>query len=96
MRTLIAAFIFLMAIGGPAIAQFAESANPCHGLTQEECARRPQLVPMAIGGPIGSPTFVVPSSRGGTIQIGQAFGDFLQPYIDAAVSAILSALIGWV
>ena len=38
----------------------------------------------------------MPAAKGGGfIQIGQVFGNFLQPYIDAAVQALLAALVGW-
>lgn len=103
MRKFIAGLLIFFAMSAPAAAQWGESQAPCHGCTKEEATARqkvrdavPVPVPQAIGGPIGSPTFVVPQQHsGGFIQIGQAFGDFLQPYIDATVYTILSSLIGW-
>lgn len=55
----------------------------------------------AIGsGAIGAPTYVVPPANveehgGGIINIGQALGPFLQPYVDAAVNALILAFVGW-
>lgn len=57
-----------------------------------------QQAPAAPGvSAIGSPTFVQihKGGGGGVIEIGQAFGDFLQPYVDAVVNALIVALIGW-
>src|SRR5579872_2967448 len=100
MRRIVVALIFLFAIT-PAFAQFAESTlPPCQGCSAEEIIARNRTahpLPQAIGGAVGSPTFVMPAQKGGgVIQIGAAFGDFLQPYIDAAVQALLAALVGWV
>lgn len=53
--------------------------------------------PQAIGGPLGSPTYVVPqqpAQAGGVIDVGQAFG-FLAPYINSALGALISAGLGW-
>lgn len=36
-----------------------------------------------------------PSSAGGIINIGQAFAPIVQPYIDAAVNALIVAAVGW-
>lgn len=33
---------------------------------------------------------------GGAINIGQAFGDAVQPYVDAIVQALIAALVSWV
>lgn len=100
MRRIALAFIFMIACAAPAASQFAESQTPCHGCTQDEAARlakiRGVLASQAIGGPVGVPTIVMPPAKSaGFIQIGQAFGDFLQPYIDAAIQAIIAALVGW-
>lgn len=37
-----------------------------------------------------------PVAHAAPIEIGQAFGTALQPYIDAAVQALIAALVGWV
>jgi hypothetical protein len=99
MRRIVAVFILMFVFsGGFVAAQFPEAQPGCQGCTPEEAAKIAKLhaMPQAVGGPIGTPTFVMPQAKsGGFIQIGQAFGDFLQPYIDAAVYAILSSLIGW-
>lgn len=107
MKKIIAAFVIAFSIFGPmqfvapVAAQFAESLTPCHGCTPEEKSRLEQIraqQPQAVGGALGSQTFVInppKSNSGGFIQIGAAFGDFLQPYIDAAVQALIAALVGW-
>lgn len=107
MKKIIVAFLVLfpLCITAPvAIAQFAESTDPCHGCSDADRAqlakiRKQSLAaqPQAVGGPVGSPTFVMPPQKpsGGAIEIGQAFGDFLQPYIDAIVNALILAALGW-
>jgi H+/gluconate symporter-like permease len=76
------AIFFALMLSPLAVAQFAESQPP-H--TQASAA--------AIGGAVGSPTFVVPPPKGSSI--GNVFGDFLQPYVDASVTAVITALVGW-
>ena len=67
--------------GAQALAQFAEAHEPN---------------PVAVGGPIGSPTFVIaPAPSSGVINIGQAFNDVAAPYINALVNALILALVGW-
>lgn len=39
---------------------------------------------------------VAAQQAGGVINIGQALGPILQPYVDAVVQAILASLVGWV
>jgi hypothetical protein len=51
--------------------------------------------PVAIGGPIGSPTFVVPQKQGGVINVGQAFSEVAEPYVNAAINALILAVLGW-
>lgn len=107
-RILLAVFVSLL-FASPSLAQFAESQTSCHGCTpaeiahidmirkQEMAARNTQPALQAIGGPVGPPTIVVPPAKGsGFISIGRPFGDFLEPYIDAAVQALIAALISWV
>lgn len=50
-----------------------------------------------VGGQIGAPTYVVPPApaSGGIIDIGQAFSQVAAPYINAAVNALILALVGW-
>ena len=54
--------------------------------------------PAVVGGPISSPTYVIPPTKesGGVIDIGQALGPFLQPYVNAIVGSLLTALVSWV
>ena len=54
--------------------------------------------PAVVGGPTGSPTYVIPPTKesGGVIDIGQALGPFLQPYVNAIVGSLLTALVSWV
>jgi hypothetical protein len=49
----------------------------------------------AIGGPVGSPTYVGPAPAGGIINVGQAFNAAVAPYVDAAVQAGIAALVSW-
>ena len=73
----------------PAIAQFSEAGSPAPV----------QQMPGVIGGAIGSPTYVIPPAPvqgGGIIDIGQALGPFLQPYVDALAQALICSLVGWV
>lgn len=53
----------------------------------------------AIGaGQVGVPTYVLPAppAQGGSIiDVGQALGPFLQPYVDALVQAAIAAFVGW-
>jgi len=46
--------------------------------------------PQAVGGPVGSPTYVAPPSSG-VINVGQALGPFVQPYVDALVNLLIAA-----
>ena len=62
-----------------ALAQFAPSGPPA---------------PVAIGGPVGSPTYVVPPSPG-FLDVGQAFGTAVQPFVDAALQSVLAAGLAW-
>lgn len=52
--------------------------------------------PMAIGDhAVGQPVYVHVEKRGGgVINIGQAFGDAVAPYVDAAANALILALVG--
>lgn len=80
---MVVAFVGFAAGGTFARAQFAESAPA------------PSQV---IGAPIGVPAYVVqaPKRDGQLIDIGQAFGEALAPYINATVQALILALVSWV
>ena len=54
-----------------------------------------QTVPVPGVSAIGAPTLVEVHKGGGVINIGQAFGDFLQPYVDAIANALVLALVGY-
>ena len=75
--------IALTAIAVSANAQFAQTPTPPGG-----------PYPAAIGGPVGSPTYVNPPSPG-FLDVGQAFGTAVQPFIDAALQAILASGLAW-
>lgn len=87
MRAIIAVIfsvIISTAFVGDARAQFAEG-------------KEPKAAIQAIGGPVGSQTFVVaPPASSGIIKISQPFANWLQPYIDAIVNALILAAMGWV
>jgi hypothetical protein len=52
--------------------------------------------PAAIGGPIGSPTYVIQQPSGGSIiDVGQAFGA-AAPWINSIVGALLTAATSWI
>lgn len=84
-----------MCFGGISLAQQTQPTAPVQAPAQIQ----PQ--PVAIGGPVGAPTYVIPPSPeqkkapGGLIDIGQAFSDVLAPYINAAANALILALVGW-
>lgn len=82
--------------GGISLAQQAQpSPAPAPAVPQQLEAH-----PVAIGGPVGSPTYVLPPAapapKGGFINIGQAFSPMLEPYIDALMNALIAAAVGWV
>lgn len=59
-------------------------------------ANHPVAAQQAIGGPVGSPTYVLKApAEGGFISIGKPFGDFLEPYVDALVQALIAGLVSW-
>lgn len=86
-----------MCSGGYSLAQ-QQPARP--GVPAAPPAVQVDPQPVAIGGAVGSPTYVIPpgppQKNGGFIHIGQAFSDFLGPYIDAAIEALAVAFVGWV
>ena len=43
----------------------------------------------------GSPMIVVPQKQGGVINVGQAFGEIAEPYINAAVNSLIMAGLTW-
>lgn len=53
----------------------------------------PALAQIPINGPA---VMAQPTQAGGVINIGQAFGPLVQPYVDAAVQALIAALGAWV
>lgn len=69
--------------------------------TVQQAPASVQVDPQAamIGGPVGSPTYVLPATpapKGGFINIGQAFSPIIEPYINALVNALIVAVIGWI
>ena len=52
-----------------------------------------QPAPAVVGGPVGSPTYVMPPDNS-VIDVGQAFGA-LAPFINSAVGVIITAGLGW-
>lgn len=83
---IIIAVSLLLSFTAPSLAQFAEAQAPA-GYSQAQTA---------IGAaPVGAPTFVQVHKGGGVIDVGQAFSDVLQPYINATVNALILALVGW-
>lgn len=48
-----------------------------------------------IGGPVGSPTYVIAPQHSSVTAIGKPFGDVVGPYIDALVQAAIAALLSW-
>lgn len=74
----LAAFAALILIAAPAAAQFAHPPEPNA---------------VAIGGPIGSPTYVGTSH--GLLDVGQAFSDSMAPFINAALQSLLAAGLAW-
>jgi hypothetical protein len=87
-----------------AAAQQQPQGGTSSGLTSDDIQKFVQLQhmfpppapePVAIGGPVGSPTFVTPQKQGGVINIGQAFGEVAEPYINAAVNALILAGVSW-
>lgn len=98
--------VFVLLAIAPANAQFAEStiapgytATPlCVNCTPEMQATLSKLhaSPAAVGGPVGSPTYVMPAAKGSSIiDISPAFADWLQPYVTAIVNALILAAVGW-
>lgn len=86
-----------MCSGGYSLAQ-QQPARPAVPVAPPAVQVDPQ--PVAIGGPVGSPTYVIPpgppQKSGGFIKIGQAFGDAVEPYIDAIANAFVVAIVGWI
>jgi len=79
-RFAVAVLIASCLLAGAARAQFG-AGQPASG-----------PYPQAVGGPVGSPTYVVPPAQGGgIINIGQAFGPAIQDYVNAIVNALILA-----
>lgn len=92
-KTLIAGALLIVAVMvsvSSATAQFAESAKP-----QQANGQYQPAMPVPGVSAVGLPTYVQVQKSAGFITIGRAFGDFLEPYIDAAVQALIAALISW-
>lgn len=87
-RFAVAFLVIGIFFSGAAFAQFG--AGPPAANAQTMVGPYPQ----AIGGPVGSPTYVTPPSPG-IIDIGQALGPAAQPYVDAVVNALILAGVGY-
>lgn len=85
----------LFLLTGLACAQFAQNVGAQPGAPPNSQILAPAPGPAIGAGQVGVPTYVVPPSGGGIVDIGQALGPFLQPYVNALVGALLSALVGW-
>jgi hypothetical protein len=99
MKRIFAAAMLIAAVATSAAAQ-TSGANPVPVPGTSVTAMAPAPGPAIGTGQIGAPTYVVPPANvteqgGGVINIGQAFGTAVQPYIDAAVNAIILAFVGW-
>lgn len=94
MKRFALALVASLAIAAPAAAQNT-AAVPQSTITFAEQTPAPAPV---IGAPIGSPAYVIqaPKRDGQLIDIGQAFGEALAPYVNAAVQALILALVSWV
>jgi len=90
---LIAALALVLCLSSPSLAQFAEAQK---GAAAGSAAAYQTAQPVPGVSSIGAPTFVqVHRPAGGLIDVGQAFSDVLQPYINAIVNALIVALAGW-
>lgn len=90
----LAPVLSLLIFGAPARAQFAEAVPP--GQVQLVAPKDSPLAhAAAIGGAIGSPTYVMPKSSSSVISISPAFADWLQPYIDSITNLLIYAALGW-
>lgn len=85
-----------MCFGGISLAQQMHPTVPA----PVQIPNQIQPQPVAIGGPVGSPTYVIPpgapQKNGGFIKIGQAFGDAIEPYADAVANALILVVLGWI
>ena len=99
MRRILLAIGLSLAIAGGAAAQSAPDTNGNVNIAAQ---------PPATGGPVavgaamaqtqpgGGVVVVSAPAPGGIINIGQALGPVLQPYVDAIVQALVASMIGWV
>jgi len=71
------------------------AAAPALAATFNEADKIERAQAQAIGGPIGSPTFVIQAPSSGVINIGQAFNEVAAPYINALANALILAFVGW-
>jgi hypothetical protein len=107
MRRFLAGIFIAVAVASSAHAQFqappGTSIQTSDGQTikvpisSAQFPNSPAPNPAAIGGPIGSPTYVVQPTPGGggIIDVGQAFGA-AAPWINSVVGALLTAATSWI
>lgn len=94
MKRIIVAAALTAALLFPAAAQTPAASQALPAGFQ---AIAPALGPAVGAGQVGAPTYVVPPApeQGGVINVGQAFSAALEPYINAAVNALIVAFVGW-